>query len=817
MADYNINAVTRRIVYTGSAGVGPYAFSFEILAQTDVDVYFNTTLLTITTDYTVTINANGTGSVTIVTGSSVPSTPDLNDRITIVGARDIERMTDFVTAGELRASALNEQLDALTIFDQQLLELSDRAVRAPVTDPTSVNMELPAQTDRADKILKFDSNGNVAVESAEVLAGAAIVGANFTNNVFTGTGAQTAFTLTVAPGSKNNAQVYIDGVYQLKSSFSVSGTTLTFTEAPPLNAQIEVVIGNAIDTLDADSGNINYNQGGTGAQTRTVESKLQESVSVKDFGAVGDGVTDDTAAIQAALNAASGVYFGDASDNYLVNGTINLNTNQFISGDGAKITQSATDTEIFNVNNKTDITITGINFVGKTETFLDSDSARSVAVYIESASSSSKLKFYNNKFENFRYTSVRAKNANDVSFVDNIVVGPGTPVLTAITSGSNYGFLADADCSRVFISGNNISKTAQGLRINKSTDVKITNNEIFDIDGQHGIYAGPALSGFVATNNSIRNTDLIGIKVQQEATYADMTNIVISNNVIDTVGGDGISILHASGSTTQTEKIRDCVVSGNVIRTATAYGIISQNCINININDNSVNDAGGSGVIFSVCDQMTISNNHFINVDLSGIRDQTASSNFSIKGNRIHNAARDVTAGDKYGIFLQGGTNLQIAHNIISDANTNMEHGIYIAGGTQTSQSVYGNIVLNATSTAFRVGSSADDFFILRDNAFVGTGGAATNNPDIVDVASASTVTLRTYQDTFRITGTTGITSINAAGHTGHKVNLIFSDVLTVTDGSNLKLAGNFTTSADDTMTLICDGTNWFELSRSAN
>jgi hypothetical protein len=68
-----------------------------------------------------------------------------------------------------------------------------------------------------------------------------IIPTELSSNEFSADGSTTSFTLG-SIAVKNNTFVYINGVYQVKSTYSVSGTTITFSEAPPINASVEVMI-----------------------------------------------------------------------------------------------------------------------------------------------------------------------------------------------------------------------------------------------------------------------------------------------------------------------------------------------------------------------------------------------------------------------------------------------------------------------------------------------------------------------------------------------------------------------------------------------
>ena len=201
-----ISNVTRRAVYapSGAGGAGPYSFTFEILAAADIAVYKDDVLLTLTTHYTVTINANGTGSVTI-TSAGLALAPVSPTQYAIVGNRTIQRTSDFVTGGDFFANTLNDELDQQTIFAQQNSEGLARSLQAPQTDPTSINMTLPRKADRAGKYLAFDANGNpepgptsTAVDEVAAIADEIQAVAAIDNQVVTVAG-QSASIATLAP------------------------------------------------------------------------------------------------------------------------------------------------------------------------------------------------------------------------------------------------------------------------------------------------------------------------------------------------------------------------------------------------------------------------------------------------------------------------------------------------------------------------------------------------------------------------------------------------------------------------------------------
>lgn len=154
------------------------------------------------------------------------------------------------------------------------------------------------------------------------------------------TAGQTVFnltTMTYAAGA-NNLMVFVDGVNQYEglSYTETDNNTVTFTQGLHVGAVVKFSTVQTQTSLVNNAGAVTFLQAGAGAIPTNVQARLRETVSVKDFGAVGDGVTDDTAAIQTAINAGNDVYFPVGT--YLVSAQINLKSNLSLRGTlGAKL------------------------------------------------------------------------------------------------------------------------------------------------------------------------------------------------------------------------------------------------------------------------------------------------------------------------------------------------------------------------------------------------------------------------------------------------------------------------------------------------
>lgn len=170
------------------------------------------------------------------------------------------------------------------------------------------------------------------------------------------------------------------------------------------------------------------------------------------------------------------------------------------------------------------------------------------------------------------------------------------------------------------------------------------------------------------------------------------------------------------------------------------------------------------------------------------------------------------------GNFCGEGYNIQIK---IPETETDVNiGGNRIMSGNQTGNGVY-DFVPRLTTTEKNAISSPTNGMIVYDttlNKFHSYENGAWVGGGYQTVASATELNLGQSADVVFITGTTSITSIAASSSiAGRTVKLIFEGILTFTDGNNLKLAGNFVTTADDTITITCNGTNWYEVGRSIN
>lgn len=116
-------------------------------------------------------------------------------------------------------------------------------------------------------------------------------------------------------------------------------------------------------TTDATQGSslVGYLPAGSGAVGTTVQAKLRESVSVLDFGATGNGSTDDTAAIQAALDSGALSIYAP-SGTYRVTATINITRPVTFYGDGLANTifSQATNFDVFYIYNGVGV-MSGVN------------------------------------------------------------------------------------------------------------------------------------------------------------------------------------------------------------------------------------------------------------------------------------------------------------------------------------------------------------------------------------------------------------------------------------------------------------------------
>jgi nitrous oxidase accessory protein NosD len=403
------------------------------------------------------------------------------------------------------------------------------------------------------------------------------------------------------PPAANDADsiMYEQGYLVTAGSF-VAGTTYRIVSVGTTNFTLIGAVANisGIHFIATGAGTGT----GTAELSQTVQTKLQETISVKDFGAVGNGVADDSAAIQAAEDYASAnkrnVYF--PSGVYLCGTTIYRKGNTDWHGEGMylsvlKHTGGLDTHEIIYTDN------------------LDADYSH--------------IGFYNMGFDGNRSGSVDPDTRRETVFLDRNAFGGD------IAPSKDVRFIG----CRIF----NYSFNGHGLHIKGYTGVQIKDSIFEDGGGNvlfHPVYLLRAADVAITENVVIARTDSVCIKVQRG------TQVVVANNIVRD-GSRGVFIQDGNQSAITGNSILDCVLG--VALTTSGDGPDTKTTVVGNVIDGSETGVLVSGQTFGV-----ISDNLITEFSSYGIS-LRASQEFNIVGNMLRTA--DSGVGNIDFIFLDAG------------------------------------------------------------------------------------------------------------------------------------------------------------------
>ena len=184
----------------------------------------------VTGDVTGNVTGNLTGSVLTAAQTSITSVGTLGS-LTVSG--DVT-----VDTNSLKVDSTNNRVGILNASPDVTLDIGS------ATDSIHIPVGTTAQRPGSPAAGYFRYNSTLSQFEGYTDAWGAIGGGGGSNLVvdtMTGDGSDTTLTLSNDPLNENNTQVYIDGVYQNKDTYSVSGTTLTFSTAPPSGSAVEAM------------------------------------------------------------------------------------------------------------------------------------------------------------------------------------------------------------------------------------------------------------------------------------------------------------------------------------------------------------------------------------------------------------------------------------------------------------------------------------------------------------------------------------------------------------------------------------------------